>query len=99
MMVFISTCSITAIIVCTSIFEHIQWRSALNDFIADGYFRLRHRARRRPAGRGQLALHRGDRRRLEQRREPGEDSGLRLPPRARRQAAREPEGALQRFGF
>ena len=97
MLIFLSTCSIAAIIVC--IFEHIQWRSALNDFIADGYFRLRHRARRRLAGRGQLALHRGDRRRLEQGCEPGEDRGLRLPPRARRQAAREPERALQRFGF
>jgi hypothetical protein len=33
-LVFVSTCSITAIIAC--IFEHIQWRSALNDFTAHG---------------------------------------------------------------
>jgi hypothetical protein len=37
-MIFISTCSITAMIAC--IFEHSQWRSALNDFIAHGYQRL-----------------------------------------------------------
>ena len=35
-LIFISTCAITAMIVY--IFEHIQWRWALNDFTAHGYW-------------------------------------------------------------